>query len=229
MLEEYIRPRGGGGREVSVPKFHATSAWRRRYRGPFRSYYRGRIARARRRFHDIDYDDGESESACAAATSSAASSGASTLHRLSTTARRLSRSHISDLMIAPGQNRLFRELRDRELGGRKLLCDISSVLSTRCHRRSDAALAAPIRASRVRRRKIQGRFKSVTQQKSSTERIRGEPARTWTRAFATKIAGASRTRDEGSRVTWRPCRADRRGVRARASVKRERRTPPLVK
>ena len=83
MLEEYIRPRGGGGgREVSVPKFRRDERVEARYRGRAK-YYRGRIARERGdSLYDIDYDDGESETRVAAHLIRSLESGASGISSL---------------------------------------------------------------------------------------------------------------------------------------------------
>ena len=83
VLEEYIRPRGGGGgREVSVPKFRRDERVEARYRGRAK-YYRGRIARERGdSLYDIDYDDGESETRVAAHLIRSLESGASGISSL---------------------------------------------------------------------------------------------------------------------------------------------------
>ena len=82
VLEEYIRPRGGGGREVSVPKFRRGERVEARYRGRAK-YYRGRIARERGdSLYDIDYDDGESETRVAAHLIRSLESGASGISSL---------------------------------------------------------------------------------------------------------------------------------------------------
>ena len=82
VLEEYIRPRGGGGREVSVPKFRRGERIEARYRGRAK-YYRGRISRERGdSLYDIDYDDGESETRVAAHLIRSLESGASGISSL---------------------------------------------------------------------------------------------------------------------------------------------------
>ena len=84
VLEEYIRPRGGGGggRDVSVPKFRRDERVEARYRGRAK-YYRGRIARERGdSLYDIDYDDGESETRVAAHLIRSLESGASGISSL---------------------------------------------------------------------------------------------------------------------------------------------------
>jgi len=82
VLEEYIRPRGGGGREVSVPKFRRGERVEARYRGRAK-YYRGRIARERGdSLYDISYDDGEEESRVAAHLIRSLESGASGISSL---------------------------------------------------------------------------------------------------------------------------------------------------
>ena len=83
VLEEYIRPRGGGGgREVSVPKFRRDERVEARYRGRAK-YYRGRVARERGdSLYDIDYDDGESETRVAAHLIRSLESGASGISSL---------------------------------------------------------------------------------------------------------------------------------------------------
>ena len=84
VLEEYIRPRGGGGggRDVSVPKFRRGERVEARYRGRAK-YYRGRIARERGdSLYDISYDDGEEESRVAAHLIRSLESGASGISSL---------------------------------------------------------------------------------------------------------------------------------------------------
>ena len=83
VLEEYIRPRGGGGgREVSVPKFRRDERVEARYRGRAK-YYRGRVARERGdSLYDIDYEDGESETRVAAHLIRSLESGASGISSL---------------------------------------------------------------------------------------------------------------------------------------------------
>ena len=82
VLEEYIRPRGGGGREVSVPKFRRGERVEARYRGRAK-YYRGRIQRERGdSMYDISYDDGEEESRVAAHLIRSLESGASGISSL---------------------------------------------------------------------------------------------------------------------------------------------------
>ena len=68
VLEEYIRPRGGGGREACPsPSSGAASGGGSLSRDA--KYYSGRIARERGdSLYDIDYDDGESETRVAAHT-----------------------------------------------------------------------------------------------------------------------------------------------------------------
>ena len=81
VLEEHIRPRGGG-REVSVPKFRRGERIEARYRGRAK-YYRGRIARERGdSLYDIDYEDGESETRVAAHLIRSLESGASGISSL---------------------------------------------------------------------------------------------------------------------------------------------------
>ena len=82
VLEEYIRPRGGSGRDVSVPKFRRGERVEARYRGRAK-YYRGRIGRERGdSLYDIEYDDGESETRVAAHLSRSLESGASGISSL---------------------------------------------------------------------------------------------------------------------------------------------------
>ena len=81
VLEEHIRPRGGG-RDVSVPKFRRGERVEARYRGRAK-YYRGRIQRERGdSMYDISYDDGEEESRVAAHLIRSLESGASGISSL---------------------------------------------------------------------------------------------------------------------------------------------------
>ena len=87
VLEEYMRPRGGGARgggarDASVPKFRRGERVEARYKGRAK-YYRGKVARDRGdAVYDIDYDDGEQETRVAAHLIRSLESGASGISSL---------------------------------------------------------------------------------------------------------------------------------------------------